>query len=131
MKNAVSIFCVSLLSFCGLKAVAQGTVAGCLVAGAQRVYIVDGGGSVYDPRYFTDLSANYCSWTPSTGTTCNICSTALNGGGNCPGHNYQAQGVEGVFTMLPCPIDRSILPLILSILAFGVFAIRTGNFLAV
>ncbi|WP_175632318.1 hypothetical protein [Pedobacter ghigonis] len=119
MKNAVSIFCLCLLSFFGLKTKAQGTVPGCLVADEQLVYTFDGGGNVYDPRYSTGLSTDYCSWTPTSGTVCNICDRQLNPGGNCPGHNYQAQGVEGIFTMLGCPIDDYLLPLILSLAGLG------------
>jgi len=102
---------------------AQVTVAGCLVSAQERVYTYDGGGSVYDPDFFTDLLPNYCSWSPTSGTVCNICSGSLNGGNNCPGHNYQAQGVQGFFTMLACPMDDYLSPLILTLAGIGFFAI--------
>jgi hypothetical protein len=129
MKNAVSIFCLCLLSFFGLKTRAQGTYAGCLVTGEQRVYTFDGGGSVYDPDYSVDLSPNYCSWSPTSGSVCNICDGPLNGGGNCPGHNYQAQGVEGFFTMLACPIDDYFFPFALTLAGFGILSVRKRQIL--
>ncbi|QIL40631.1 hypothetical protein G7074_15985 [Pedobacter sp. HDW13] len=131
MKNAVSIFCLALLSLFGLETRAQGTYSGCLVSSQERVYTYDGGGSVYDPGSFIDLSPNYCSWTPTSGTVCNICNGSLNGGGNCPGHNYQAQGVEGFFTMLACPIDDYLLPLILTLAGLGGFFVRKRTLLSV
>ena len=131
MKSAVSIFCLGLLSLFGLETRAQGTYAGCLVADEQLVYTFDGGGSVYDPRYSMGLSADYCSWTPTSGTVCNICDRQLNGGGNCPGHSYQAQGVEGFFTMLACPIDDYLLPLILTLTGLGGFFVWNRTLLSV
>lgn len=123
MKSAILIFCISLLCFPVQKLMAQGTLAGCLVLSEERVYSYTSGGSLYGNNFFVDLSPDYCSWSPTSGSICNICDQPLNGGGNCPGHNYQAQGVEGIFTMLACPLDDSFLPLILILAGLGFYAL--------
>lgn len=93
---------------------AQGSATGCLVPYYNRVYTsnsleVLGSSQLYNNSPSTPLSANYCSWTPSsTGSSCVICDGTLGvdalGIKICLLGSFR-YGSQGTFTMVQCDLD--------------------------
>ncbi|WP_316782875.1 hypothetical protein [Pedobacter frigiditerrae] len=95
----------------------QGSATGCLLPD-NRVYTPTGLLGGYSSNVSTGLSSNYCSWTPTSGSPCQVCIGFLSGlTGLCLSGNYMTGGISGTFTMVACPLD-DYLP-ILTLIAAG------------
>jgi len=127
MRRIILTLGICLIGFFFVQnLMAQGTVQGCLTS-EKRVYAGTSGQIFYPSNnIYTDLSPDYCSWNPSsTSTTCYICSTGVNNGnGSCQGNSARIAGVQGIFTMMPCPIDDYLFLLILPLSGISYNAMR-------
>lgn len=64
------------------------------------------------------LSANYCYWTPTSGSRCYVCTTGL----GCT--DTPTEGIRANFTMVECPIDDYSLFIVLLSGCIGFFFIK-------
>lgn len=109
------------------SAYSQGTFTGCRYNNV--VYTTISSGTRYNSNGTSPktLSTNYCDWTPATGTSCTIC-TGGNGmwsGSACSGMGKVIRsGLRNTFTMVPCPIDNSIVFVCFSLVLTSGYLIR-------
>lgn len=87
---------------------AQGTFNGCIYNNV--VYTTVSSGTRYNSNGTSPktLSFDYCSWTPTTGTSCTICigGNGMWSGANCSGGGKVIRtGLRNTFTMVICPLD--------------------------
>ncbi len=125
-----------LILFSAKNLFAQGTATGCLVPYYNSVYTsnaleVLGTSQLYNKTPSTPLSANYCSWTPSsTASSCVICDGTLGvdllGIKICLLGSFR-YGSEGTFTMVECNLDDYSWTFGAAAGLFGVFVIRRRN----
>lgn len=119
----IFIFIFILFSFCYTDV--KGQTTGCLVS--NIVYTTTPRPGNYDASGSkTLLASGYCSWTPSTGTSCIVCFPNLNNGGQCNGMGRTSQaGIANTFTMVLCPLDIHIHLMVVLIGFFGHFYITS------
>lgn len=122
----ILFFLVIIFSFfcSGVKAQTQG----CLVA--NIVYTTTPKAGNYSASGSkTPLASGYCSWTPTTGTSCIVCFPNLNPGGNCSGMSRTSQtGISNTFTMVLCPLDSYVFLLAIVICGIVSFFLRKSIF---
>jgi hypothetical protein len=117
-----------------LTVFAQGSASGCLLPD-NKVYTNKPvlSGTVYDSSTAVSLSANYCSWTPTSSSTCSVCFNGLiNALGLCVSLNGNnpaniVYGTSGTFTMVQCDLDDYTWLFGATASLFGIFIIRKRN----
>ncbi len=97
------------------------SATGCLIVAENNVYTSLGSKGIYNSTPVTGVTQPYCDWTPTTGTACSVCSTPLNGGGNCGG--TVKTGVSNSFVEM-CPIDDWVGYLVVLAGALGFLMLR-------
>lgn len=102
MKKIIS--CVLVSIFVSINVYAQGSATGCLLPSTNRVYTTQGLLGAYANTPSVGLSPNYCSWTPTSSTGCNVCTAGFDLAGLCLG--TLLPGTRGTFTMVPCSLDE-------------------------
>jgi hypothetical protein len=110
------VFLVLITLLIANYAHSQAQKKGCLLPN-NRLYSDKGDAGVYSNSPSQGLSLDYCSWTPSSGVTCEVCNGMLNVMGFCL--SSTTEGIENTFTMVICPIDNSVYFLILIIGSIG------------
>lgn len=133
MKALCIFLLVTMFSLCSF---AQGSATGCLIPYDNRVYTsnaleVLGTSQLFNNSPSTGLSANYCSWTPSsTAASCVICDGLLGldlaGIRVCLLGQFR-YGSQGTFTMVECNLDDHSWLFGAAAGLFGILIIRKRN----
>ncbi|RZK19731.1 MAG: hypothetical protein EOO43_11550 [Flavobacterium sp.] len=104
--------------------------SGCLLSDGRLFTTYQGGGilpRLYNSSPSISLAPGYCSWGPTSSTSCNVCLGSINvislvclGGPVVAGHS-------GNYTMIQCPIDDYAWLLVLSTASIVLFKIKNNR----
>lgn len=120
----------SLLLLCALGAKGQGSYSGCYLASTNTVYTSE---PFNNNRFLPvtgarPLSPGYCSWRPTTGTSCIVCLGGIQTyGGLYSSCTNPATGVENTFTMVLCSLDGLTAYMLIMVGGSGAFLLRRAK----
>ncbi|MDN3586219.1 hypothetical protein QWY86_06045 [Pedobacter aquatilis] len=112
---------------------AQGTADGCLLPD-NRVYTSYSsllGARLYSGAEFTSLTPNYCSWSASSSSSCNVCFGSINVLALLCVDGPVVSGQRAIYTMVECGLDDYLWTFGAALGLTGIFGIRGRTTLAI